>query len=174
MHLYCGNHAGRCLSPGKVCTVVPASGSRSSIGDRPIARHRNGRPPPHILTPRLESELRSGGWLAGWLGLPLGRHRGPPANGTRSSPCLPTWSRASSPAPSPRPSWPPAHHPRHLEVDPQNGPHRRAGRRLDRTRRPRHPALGSLPPSPSWDTCWGCWSSWERCQPRVNPARCGG
>jgi hypothetical protein len=65
MHLYCGNHAGRCLSPGKVCTVVPASGSRSSIGDRPIARHRNGRPPPHILTPRLESELRSGGWLAG-------------------------------------------------------------------------------------------------------------
>jgi hypothetical protein len=77
MHLYCQNHAGRCPKvPGKVCTVVPASGSRSSIGDRVIARHRNERPPPHELTPRSESELGPGGRLlesrpAGWCETPV-------------------------------------------------------------------------------------------------------
>jgi hypothetical protein len=34
MHLACGNHALRCPRvPGEVCTVVPASGSRSSVQD---------------------------------------------------------------------------------------------------------------------------------------------
>ena len=49
--------------PGKVCTVVPESGSRISIGYQVIARHRNERPPPHQLTPRSESELGPGGSL---------------------------------------------------------------------------------------------------------------
>jgi hypothetical protein len=59
MHLNCGNHAGRCPEvPGVVCTVVPASGSRSSL-----------------LTPRLKSELGPGGRPTGdapvgWLELP--------------------------------------------------------------------------------------------------------
>ena len=34
MHLNCEDHAGRCPKvPGIVCTVVPASGSRSSTGN---------------------------------------------------------------------------------------------------------------------------------------------
>ena len=34
MHLTCGNHALRCPGvPGRVCTVVPASGSRSNVQD---------------------------------------------------------------------------------------------------------------------------------------------
>jgi len=34
MHLTCGSHAGRCPRvPGKLCTVVPASGSPNSIQD---------------------------------------------------------------------------------------------------------------------------------------------
>ncbi len=34
MRLTCGNHALRCPGmPGKVCTVVPASGSRSNVQD---------------------------------------------------------------------------------------------------------------------------------------------
>ena len=33
MHSYCQNHAGRCPKvPGKVCTVVPESGSRAASG----------------------------------------------------------------------------------------------------------------------------------------------
>jgi hypothetical protein len=60
--------------PGEVCTVVPESGSRISIGYRVIARHRNERPPPHQLTPRSGSELES--WS---LGLPGdSRHSGRP------------------------------------------------------------------------------------------------
>ena len=63
MQLDCENDAGKCPKvPGKVCTVVPASGSRSSIGDRATARHKNERPPPHKLTPRSESELGPGRW----------------------------------------------------------------------------------------------------------------
>jgi hypothetical protein len=65
MHLYCGNHAGRCLSPGKVCTVVPASCSRSSIADR--GSLSIGRSAGHagLLTPRSEA---SWSLAAGWLG----------------------------------------------------------------------------------------------------------
>ena len=48
MHLNCGNHARRCPKvPGVVCTVVPASGSRSSL-----------------LTPRSWSELQP--WRQGY------------------------------------------------------------------------------------------------------------
>jgi hypothetical protein len=49
MHLNCENHARRCPKvPGRVCTVVPASGSRSSL-----------------LTPRFNSELGPGGRAIG-------------------------------------------------------------------------------------------------------------
>jgi len=58
MRFTCGNHALRYPgAPGEVCTVVPASGSRSSIRDRAIALHRNGRPSPHELTPRFNSSF---------------------------------------------------------------------------------------------------------------------
>ena len=47
MHLNCENHVRRCPKmPGRVCRVVPASGSRSSL-----------------LTPRSKSELQPGGGL---------------------------------------------------------------------------------------------------------------
>jgi hypothetical protein len=61
MQLDCENDAGKCPKvPGKVCTVVPASGSRSSIGDRATARHKNERPPPHQLTPSLRKRVGAG------------------------------------------------------------------------------------------------------------------
>jgi hypothetical protein len=45
MHLTCGNHALRCPKvPGIVCTVVPASGSRSN-SEITLARHRGKAPP---------------------------------------------------------------------------------------------------------------------------------
>jgi hypothetical protein len=98
MHLTCGNHALRCPGvPGEVCTVVPASGSRSSIRDRVTAWHRNGRPPPHMFDPSLGERVGPGGRLldsrpAGWLGFPsqcLGRR--PRAELKPRSP--PTWAR---------------------------------------------------------------------------------
>jgi hypothetical protein len=54
MHLTCGNRARRCPEvPGRVCTVVPASGSRSSL-----------------LTPRLKSELGLVLTASGWARCP--------------------------------------------------------------------------------------------------------
>ena len=79
MQLACENDAWKCPNvPRRVCTVVPASGSRSSIGDRAEARHRNERPPPHQLTPRSASELGPGcrpseSRPAEWRGLPSQR-----------------------------------------------------------------------------------------------------
>jgi len=59
MHSYCQNRAGRCPKvPGKVCTVVPASGSRGSVRDRDSSAQRKNSPaapadlerrPPHTL-----------------------------------------------------------------------------------------------------------------------------
>jgi hypothetical protein len=64
MHLNCANHAGRCPGvPGKVCTVVPASGSRSSIGDRAMSRHRKERPPAASVDP--SPRKRVGLWRRG-------------------------------------------------------------------------------------------------------------
>src|SRR6185312_11708738 len=61
-HLNCENHVRRCPRvPGRVCTVVPASGSRSITGNHGqvgigrSARHRD------LVTPRLRSELGPGG-----------------------------------------------------------------------------------------------------------------
>jgi hypothetical protein len=65
MGLYCQNHAGRCPKvPGEVCTVVPASGSRSSIADRGSLGIGRSARHPHLLTPRSKSELGPGGWSA--------------------------------------------------------------------------------------------------------------
>jgi hypothetical protein len=75
MHLNCGNHALRCSKvPGIVCTVVPASGSRSRT-EIPIARHRKERPATANVDPSLEKRVGAGGRLleshpAGWLGFP--------------------------------------------------------------------------------------------------------
>jgi hypothetical protein len=59
--LNCENYVRRCPKvPGRVCTVVPASGSRSITGNHGqvgigrSARHRD------LLTPRLRSELGPG------------------------------------------------------------------------------------------------------------------
>jgi hypothetical protein len=46
MRLTCGNHALRCPGmPGKVCTVVPASGSRSNVQDHQSPAQSKGSGP---------------------------------------------------------------------------------------------------------------------------------
>jgi hypothetical protein len=58
MRLTCGNHAPRCPGmPGKVCTVVPASGSRSRTGNHDSPARGGAPDTASTLTPRFESEL---------------------------------------------------------------------------------------------------------------------
>jgi len=176
MHLSCENHAWRCPGmPRRVCTVVPASGSRS-----------------RLLTPRLRSELGpGGGWPtgvapAGRLGLPrptryrlragrwrCGRlgggwghgrrprsRRAPRPSGRRWRWCaLPRWPCAGWPAAARSPPLPQRGRTSAGGTRPAG---RRTRRRRPRSRRPRI-ALGDQRPADRHvDRCQGARQALER------------
>jgi len=129
-HLSCENHARRCPRvPGRVCTVVPASGSRGSL-----------------LTPRLRSEFRA--WRQAYRSL-IRRMAGTPVRAA-----LDRWTGRWGPAelgtrPAPRPGRervPGSQHPYILRTREQLSrlTSRADGRPTPREHRPSRGVTGSM------------------------------